>query len=47
MYSSLQEFQSAFTDKKGLFLKSNPSSGQDPFQREMDETLSIPLAVEQ
>ncbi|XP_053173966.1 transcription factor-like 5 protein [Scomber japonicus] len=42
-----EEFQSAFTDKKGLFLKSNPSSGQDPFQREMDETLSIPLAVEQ
>ncbi|XP_067448833.1 transcription factor-like 5 protein isoform X1 [Thunnus thynnus] len=42
-----EEFQSAFTDNKGLFLKSSPSSGQGPFQREMDESLTIPLAVEQ
>ncbi|XP_044068462.1 transcription factor-like 5 protein isoform X2 [Siniperca chuatsi] len=42
-----EEFQKAFTDEKGLFLKSSTSSGQDPIHREMDETLSIPLAVEQ
>uniref|UniRef100_A0A3B4VLW8 BHLH domain-containing protein n=1 Tax=Seriola dumerili TaxID=41447 RepID=A0A3B4VLW8_SERDU len=42
-----EEFQTAFTEEKGLFLKSNPSPGQDTIHREMDETLSIPLAVEQ
>ncbi|XP_040008676.1 uncharacterized protein LOC120803811 isoform X2 [Xiphias gladius] len=42
-----EEFQKAFTDEKGLFFKSSPCSGQDLIHREMDETLSIPLAVEQ
>lgn len=42
-----QEFQKAFTDEKGPSPKSSPSPGQHPIQREMDETLSIPLAVEQ
>ncbi|KAA8590839.1 transcription factor-like 5 protein isoform X1 [Etheostoma spectabile] len=42
-----EEFQKVFTDGKGHFLKSSPSSGQNPIQREMDETLSIPLGVEQ
>uniref|UniRef100_A0A8C3A3V9 BHLH domain-containing protein n=1 Tax=Cyclopterus lumpus TaxID=8103 RepID=A0A8C3A3V9_CYCLU len=42
-----EEFQTAFADGKGHFLKSGPSSGPDPIHREMDEILSIPLAVEQ
>ncbi|XP_070767303.1 transcription factor-like 5 protein [Enoplosus armatus] len=42
-----EEFQKAFTDEKGLFLKSRPSSGQDSIHQETDETLNIPLAVEQ
>ncbi|XP_070695375.1 transcription factor-like 5 protein [Pempheris klunzingeri] len=42
-----QEFQKAFTDEKGLSLKSSPSSGQDPIHRGMEETLSIPLTIEQ
>ncbi|XP_018556711.1 transcription factor-like 5 protein isoform X1 [Lates calcarifer] len=42
-----EDFQKSFADEKGLFLKSSPSSGQDPIHREMDETLSIPHAVEQ
>ncbi|XP_054465348.1 transcription factor-like 5 protein [Anoplopoma fimbria] len=42
-----EEFQKAFADGKGHFLKSGPSSGSDPIHREMDETLCIPLAVEQ
>lgn len=47
LFPPLQEFQKAFTDEKGLFLKSSPTSGQDPVHRQMDETLSIPLAIEQ
>ncbi|XP_068453500.1 transcription factor-like 5 protein isoform X3 [Clinocottus analis] len=42
-----EEFQRAFAEGKGCFLKSSPSSGPDPIHREMDEMLSIPLAVEQ
>ncbi|XP_040920311.1 transcription factor-like 5 protein [Toxotes jaculatrix] len=42
-----EEFQKAFADEKGLLLKSSLSSSQDPVHREMDETLTIPLAVEQ
>ncbi|XP_038578079.1 transcription factor-like 5 protein [Micropterus salmoides] len=42
-----EEFQKAFTNGKGLFLKSTASSDQDPIYQEMDETLSIPHAVEQ
>nr|XP_033484563.1 transcription factor-like 5 protein [Epinephelus lanceolatus] len=42
-----EEFQQAFTDGKGHFLKSSSSSGHDPIHGEMDETLIIPLAVEQ
>ncbi|XP_075955904.1 uncharacterized protein LOC142958356 [Anarhichas minor] len=40
-----EEFQKTFADGKGRFLKSSPSS--DPIHREEDDTLSIPLAVEQ
>ncbi|XP_035511945.1 transcription factor-like 5 protein [Morone saxatilis] len=42
-----EEFQKAFTVEKGLFLKAGSSLGEDPIHREMDETLSIPLTVEQ
>ncbi|KAM6981606.1 uncharacterized protein LKV04_012355 [Tautogolabrus adspersus] len=42
-----EEFKMAFSDEKGLFLKSCSSSGQDLMHPEMDETLTIPLAVEQ
>ncbi|XP_076598266.1 transcription factor-like 5 protein [Chaetodon auriga] len=36
-----EEFKQAFTDEKGLFPKSRPSSGQDPIHREMDESLVV------
>ncbi|KAL3064548.1 hypothetical protein OYC64_000745 [Pagothenia borchgrevinki] len=42
-----EEFQRAFTEGKEHFLKSSPSSGKNPIQREMDTVLSIPLGVEQ
>uniref|UniRef100_UPI0037E70AEA transcription factor-like 5 protein n=1 Tax=Semicossyphus pulcher TaxID=241346 RepID=UPI0037E70AEA len=42
-----EEFKRAFINKKGVILKASPSSVQDPMQRDVDETLSIPLAVEQ
>ncbi|TMS16481.1 Transcription factor-like 5 protein [Larimichthys crocea] len=41
-----EEFQKAITDEKGI-LKSSLSSGGDLIHQDMDETLSIPLAVEQ
>ncbi|XP_056278628.1 transcription factor-like 5 protein [Pseudoliparis swirei] len=40
-------FQTAFAEGKGRFLESSSSSSPDPIHREMDEILSIPLAVEQ
>ncbi|XP_068585804.1 transcription factor-like 5 protein [Cebidichthys violaceus] len=44
-----EEFQKAFAEGKGRFLKSSPSSGPDPIHREEEEedTLSVPLSVEQ
>ncbi|KAM6929807.1 uncharacterized protein PEZ65_008943 [Lycodopsis pacificus] len=42
-----EEFQKRFADGKGRFLKSSPSSGPDPIHWEKEDTLSIPLAVEQ
>ncbi|XP_034551322.1 transcription factor-like 5 protein isoform X2 [Notolabrus celidotus] len=41
------EFKRAFIDERGHFLKSSPSSSHDPMQREMDESLTTPLTVEQ
>ncbi|XP_030279114.1 transcription factor-like 5 protein isoform X2 [Sparus aurata] len=42
-----EEFKKAFTDEKGLILKPCPSSHQDLIPQAMDETLDIPLMVEQ
>ncbi|XP_029135362.2 transcription factor-like 5 protein [Labrus bergylta] len=42
-----EEFKMAFSNEKELFLKSRPSPGQDLMHEEMDETLTIPLVVEQ
>ncbi|XP_073327055.1 uncharacterized protein [Pagrus major] len=42
-----EEFMKAFTDEKGLILKPCPSSQQDLIHQTMDETLDIPLMVEQ
>ncbi|XP_059189957.1 transcription factor-like 5 protein [Centropristis striata] len=42
-----EEFQKAFDDGKGHFLKSSLSSGQEPIHRDMSDTQIIPLAVEQ
>ncbi|CAJ1084844.1 transcription factor-like 5 protein isoform X1 [Xyrichtys novacula] len=42
-----EEFKRMFHNERGLFLKSSPSSAHDQIGRETDETLTIPLAVEQ
>ncbi|KAL6119209.1 tcfl5 [Pungitius sinensis] len=42
-----EEFQNAFADGKGAFLKSSPSLGPDAIHRGTDEALSISRGVEQ